>query len=631
MTSLHDLWAGATTPDVVAPLLTAGTTLPIPPATDRPRWTVIADRLPADLRATADAERGTPWPQPLASGYARVWRDGDRAAHEAVVFARQRRLARAVLLAAATTDDPWLDEVVDGVTLLCEQSSWCWPAHDDVHRRTGDVVPDVDDPVLDLGAGEVAGLLAWTDHVLGALLDARAPGLRRRVRREVRARVLDPFRQRRDWSWLRPPLSNWTAWIHANVLAAALALLDGPDDAAERAQVVALVAGGVDDYLASLPADGAIDEGHGYWWAGACRALEALTLLDHATGGTLDASALPIVRALVDYPHRMQLGPDRYLAVADGSATAPVAAPWHVLHDWARRTGAPDAARHAEASRPDALVVDEMGQLGRLVGALAHDWPEHRPGPPLVADVWLPSTQVAVARPAAGTPRGLTLAVKGGHNDEHHNHCDVGAVVVAADGVPVVVDPGRPTYTAQTFGPDRYDIWTMRSAWHSVPTVRGHEQPPGRRFAARDVGHAVDAEGTTVRLDLAGAYPDGVVERWTRTARLDRTSVRVTVDDHWTLPADTPTASTAPTVVHYVLAGTVTPDGPGRVLVQPLDGAPRTLLTWDATCATGALTVRDLDDPMLTQVWGDRLTRLDLTVDDHDGHGRLTLTVEVLA
>ncbi len=70
--------------------------------------------------------------------------------------------------------------------------------------------------------------------------------------------------------------------------------------------------------------------------------------------------------------------------------------------------------------------------------------------------MWFPSTQVLLARPAAGSAAGLTLAVKGGHNGEHHNHNDVGSVVVALGGVPVLVDAGRPTYTAQTFGPDRY-------------------------------------------------------------------------------------------------------------------------------------------------------------------------------
>src|SRR5215470_5734572 len=168
------------------------TSLPVPPASDRAIW--APDRVHAqtlgDLRERAEPERGTPWPIPLAHGYARYFRDGDRDAYEQIVFARQSRLTRAAVLAAVTLDPLWMDEVADGVTLLCEQSSWCWPAHDDTYRRHGAVVPTVTDPCLDLGAGEVAAQLAWIDHLLGDQLDDRVPGVRARVRHEVDRRVL---------------------------------------------------------------------------------------------------------------------------------------------------------------------------------------------------------------------------------------------------------------------------------------------------------------------------------------------------------------------------------------------------------------------------------------------------------
>ncbi|MBW4094682.1 MAG: hypothetical protein HIU81_04455, partial [Acidobacteria bacterium] len=82
--------------------------------------------------------------------------------------------------------------------------------------------------------------------------------------------------------------------------------------------------------------------------------------------------------------------------------------------------------------------------------------------------VWLPSVQISVSRPASGTNLGLTLVVKGGHNGEHHNHLDVGSFIVASNGIPCVVDAGQPTYTAQTFGPRRYEIRPMQSRWHNT-------------------------------------------------------------------------------------------------------------------------------------------------------------------
>ena len=78
-----------------------------------------------------------------------------------------------------------------------------------------------------------------------------------------------------------------------------------------------------------------------------------------------------------------------------------------------------------------------------------------------------------------------------------------------------------------------------------------------------------------------------------------------------------------------MLAGSVEATAPGLVTIHPLDGARPTRLTWDPATVTSSLTVRPLDDPMLSDVWGDHLTRLELAVDDSAGHGSLVVTVEV--
>src|SRR5690606_28203536 len=135
--------------------------LPVPPAEDRRAWTDADARTVAAVVARADAERDTPWPVPTASTAARYHGDGDRLTYEDLVTARQQRLPRAVVAAAATGDADRLDAVADLVWQLCEQSSWCWPAHDDTRSTRGWVLPDPDRPFLDLGAGEVVGQLAW--------------------------------------------------------------------------------------------------------------------------------------------------------------------------------------------------------------------------------------------------------------------------------------------------------------------------------------------------------------------------------------------------------------------------------------------------------------------------------------
>ena len=61
------------------------------------------------------------------------------------------------------------------------------------------------------------------------------------------------------------------------------------------------------------------------------------------------------------------------------------------------------------------------------------------------------------------------------------------------------------------------------------------------------------------------------------------------------------------------------------VLVTPLDGATPVRISWPDGIAA-SLVVGELDDPMLTSVWGARLTRLDLDVTARDS---VTVTVEL--
>jgi hypothetical protein len=157
-----------------------------------------------------------------------------------------------------------------------------------------------------------------------------------------------------------------------------------------------------------------------------------------------------------------------------------------------------------------------------------------------------------------------------------------------------------------------------------VPEIRGTAQREGGAFEARAVQATVDSTGTALTLDLAPAYPREDIRQWRRTARLDRTTGRVRVTDEWDL-LDV-SDGRGPTTLRWLIAGEVRVE-PGRAEITARQGAGTVVLTWEPGDAPWRITERVLDDPMLSDVWGGRLTRLDIDVTASGPKGAMVVTL----
>ena len=575
---------------------------PYPPIADRRYWGSVPRDTREHLLAQTTPISEQPWPLLTATTYARFNADGDRQAYERPYFARRDKLTAAVITAILTGDTRAAD-LTDGVWLLCEETTWCLPAH-----QPGAGLPDPDDPHVDLFAAETAALLAWTALLTGEHED--------RVRREVKIRVLDPYRTRDDWRWLglngRANLNNWTPWIHSNLLIASLLLDDQPQSTANRA-VAAL-----DRYLDVVPDDGGCDEGASYWWRAGASLFECLQTLAEACGNDFGAFQLPKVRAIARYPMTAHIADNVHVNFADGGIRPPGIVP-HLLYRFGARTGDSQVQQHARAMRREhsaSLVTGPNNSLGRVLPAITDgEWATAPPEPfPAPLQSWLPATGVLTAREREGDTAGLFLAAKAGHNDESHNHNDVGSFIVANNGRPLLIDPGAGVYTRQTFGPDRYQIWTMQSSWHNTPAPAGQPQAAGRAQRATGVSAALSAAAAELALDLAAAYPGTAgVRSWHRTLRLDRTAPLISVHDSWEL------SQRSERSVCYL----ITPDEP-RVAGATIMLPSGLVIDIDAVvdgASAGHISVerRDLDDPQLRAVWGGHLYRITLALPGQRG------------
>lgn len=65
---------------------------------------------------------------------------------------------------------------------------------------------------------------------------------------------------------------------------------------------------------------------------------------------------------------------------------------------------------------------------------------------PFTLDAFFPNLGLWVVRGRDETGSLWELAAKGGHNDEHHNHNDVGSFILNIDGVPMLTEIGAREY-----------------------------------------------------------------------------------------------------------------------------------------------------------------------------------------
>ena len=508
----------------MAGLLKCGTRMLYPPAEDRRAWDGIPDEYREEIRGLADTYARIPYPVRSATGFLAFVRTGDRQADEKPYFTRRRKLCVAALNCCAFPDAE-IDDVVDGVWHLCEESSWVISAHN-VNPIPGAPVaadallPDIEQPYIDLFSAQTGMILSLTGLLLGKRLDGVSPLIRKRMREEIRRRILHPFMETDDFWWMgvrRKDLNNWTPWILSNILVCA-ALDPTPD--AELAQVLTRACGMLDRYLDSLPADGGCDEGAGYWNMAGGALLDCLTILEKVTGGRMTFRNNGKVRNILRFPLNMDMGSGWFANFADCDARPFISG--ERMETAGRMLG--DPALTALGTRMRGTVADQLNDVPHLTRAL--DLLFHAPaegtGMPAEGpeDAYLPDLQVRRVRRG-----GWILACKGGHNGENHNHNDAGSFILFLDGEPAVVDAGNRIYTAKTFSEDRYTLWNVRASWHNLPMIGGQEEREGKEHAARNVRCTPDG----LELNLEAAYDDAAgIRELKRSFALDGQGLRLT-------------------------------------------------------------------------------------------------------
>lgn len=491
----------------------------------------------------------------------------------------------------------FLDEIADTVWAICEESAWQLPAHNSYVRDTPQLpLPDTTRPIVDLFAAETGALLALTRYLLPDELDTAAPGITARMERELDARILTPYFTSHFW-WMgngEEPMCNWTSWCTQNVLLTVFLL---PTTQQQRKAAVKQAAYSLDCFLKDYGADGCCNEGAQYYRHAGLTLWGCLEILSNVA----PEAFRPLFREtkiknIAEYICNVHVEGPYYLNFGDCSPLAGRCGAREYRFGQAVGSDALQALAAADFradADPDHLQNPDgsthINLWYRLTTAFAEqELMEYAAVPQHRSAVWYPSVGIYAARQGS-----WVLGAKFGSNGDSHNHNDTGSITVYKDGRPFLIDIGVESYTKKTFSPQRYEIWTMQSAWHNLPTFDGVQQLPGAEYAAREVC----TEENSITGELAGAYPP--IPGLTTYRR----SVSVS-EQGITLRDETDYPGTVDLTLLTEQQPVPTADG---FAVGTLGG-----IRFDPDAATAAVTAVPITDPRLRTAWPETIYKITL-------------------
>jgi hypothetical protein len=625
-TSPQNLLASTFTEDFLSShLLPADKYHPYPRWDERVAWEAVPEDLRTPVIQQAEADQKAGWSAVLATSFLEFKRNGNRSRYEAQSFGRHAQLERLVLAECLEGKGRFVDDIVNGVWLICEETFWGAPAHLYM-QKGGPGLYDITDPIVELFSAETGQLLAWTKYLVGAQLDTVSPLVTKRIALETERRILTPARERNDFWWMgfgpntrTERLNNWTPWINSNLMVANLLLEEDPK---LRIAETIRITRSLDLYLNQYWPDAGEEEGAGYFSASPMCYFEAVSMLSAATGNVTNILANPFIDNMARYILNAHIADDSYIDYGDAHVHA--GPEGDLLYRYGKAVhddqlaafGAYYAARrNMRANRGEGRQRGvNLPSMSRALPLLL-EATELRSAPKadvMVRDSWYPYLGLVTARIKADSAEGMYFAVLAAHNGRSHSHNDTGSFIIYQDGQPVAIDVGVEAYTATTFSADRYTIWTMQSAYHNLPTIGGVEQHNGTTFQATDRKFSTDADHATYSFNIADAYPkEAGVKSWIRTVTLDRKTNKVKVEENFELDHAVPVSLTVMTPREAsIAAGAIT------LKLAPREGqdtpAKDALLKYDPDQLEPKVETIKLEDMGLRQSWGDQIYRIQL-------------------
>ncbi|KRF09953.1 heparinase II/III family protein [Paenibacillus sp. Soil787] len=403
----------------------------------------------------------------------------------------------------------WKTELENAIWNVCNEYTWVLPAHVGLYHN--DYPNGIwDQPVppretVDLVAAINAFTLAEIVHLHA---DKLHPWIVHRVKEEIDRRIFQVyFHSPVPQNW-ELKTNNWPAVCSASIGAAAIYMID---DSEKLAGMIWRVIGVLRNYFSGFDEQGATPEGPAYWQYGFSHFVYFAELLKERTQGRISLLEDPKIASISLFPQLCMLSGSKVVNFSDSPDEVRLSTGLiHRLQNYVPTLQLPSEAYRMDPSPSSWLDAtrlmfwspDQQGSDDDNEG---------------IQEQLFTGNQWVISKVSQSKGRMYAFAAKGGHNEEPHNHNDLGHFILHVDGVNVLADIGVGVHTKQYFQPQyRYEMVNAGSHGHSVPIVDGCRQGFGRSYRSDIIHSQISEDEVQFILDVTKAYNCVSLERLTR-------------------------------------------------------------------------------------------------------------------
>ncbi|WP_069998965.1 heparinase II/III domain-containing protein [Cellulosilyticum sp. I15G10I2] len=433
--------------------------------------------------------------------------NGNRINYETLFFESKKELHTLVLAEVIERKDRFIEAIEERLWSWCNEYSWELPAHVPLTREDIAKAGVEADEDIALFAAETGFYFA---EILSLLKDKLHPLLVYRIEKEIDRRIIDSYEKRtfrwEDWQM------NWSSVCAGAIGCTAIyTVKDGP----RLAKFLHRIIGSMDAYIEGFDKDGVTTEGLGYWQYGFSFYIYFAQLLKERTCGRVDLMYRDSkIKKIAELPRYLQFPNQETINFSDTPGDK-----WpgeYGILNYLTKTFEGESYIFPQEN---SISRDHTSKWALMVRNVfwSLDFVPSVSQSIKTGDYFFEESQWFISRTVDQKGRFCAFAVKGGHNDEPHNHNDLGHFILHCHGETIFCDLGAPEYVRDFFSKKRYEFLHASSKGHSVPVINNTYQIAGKEHRSYVVVEAAKHESAMMQLDLKEAYLSPQLDKYHRT------------------------------------------------------------------------------------------------------------------